>query len=169
MAVALGYGVYMFFRATPNKGYFPRAGKDIDVNKVQSVLVQVTRELDLGDLSEVEEYAIGRAEEGKMWGWRRDPFLEDPEPFVPGMAVKIAEAEEKASFRYSGYLEVENRKMAIIDGFEYQIGEKLAAGGHVLRAIYPDRVVLEKKIGDDESAASQGQAGIKISVPLVEW
>lgn len=170
MALAIGYGVYQLFLAPAAKVYFPETGKNVDISKLHTVLVEVTREIDLGDPSAVEEYSVSRAEEAKMWGWQGDPFLDDPVSFVPGMAVRVEEAVIQSSFTYSGYIDVEGRRMAIIDGLEYQVGEKMATGNHVLREIYPEKVVLEIVFDHEGTSASVAeQAGIKIIVPLVEW
>jgi type II secretory pathway component PulC len=50
------------------------------------------------------------------------------------------------------------KKIAVINGLEYLIGEEIEPGGFIAREIYPDRVVIEMK----------GQKQ-KIIVPLVEY
>ena len=62
------------------------------------------------------------------------------------------------SFTYTGYLQAGKKKIAVINGLEYLIGEEIEPGGFIAREIYPDRVVIEMK----------GQKQ-KIIVPLVEY
>jgi hypothetical protein len=84
--------------------------------------------------------------------WVRDPYR-----------APIIKEEEKqkllnVSFTYTGYLKAGKKKIAVINGLEYLIGEEIEPGGFIAREIYPDRVVIEMK----------GQKQ-KIIVPLVEY
>ena len=43
---------------------------------------------------------------------------------------------------YSGFLNMGSQNLAIINGIEYEKGEKLPDGGHIVEEIYPNRVVF---------------------------
>ncbi|MBW2358691.1 MAG: general secretion pathway protein GspB [Deltaproteobacteria bacterium] len=68
-----------------------------------------------------------------------------------------AEVLPEVTFSYSGYMEMGDRKIAIIDGMEYKTGEEIVPGGFVIRAIYPNKIVIGIKGKEEE-----------ITVPLVE-
>jgi type II secretory pathway component PulC len=84
--------------------------------------------------------------------WGRDPYR----------APVIKEEEKQkllnVSFAYTGYLKAGKKKIAVINGLEYLVGEEIEPGGFIAREIYPDRVVIEVK----------GQKQ-KIIVPLIEY
>ena len=58
---------------------------------------------------------------------------------------------------YTGYLEMGPKRLAIINGMEYESGESLAKGGHTVGLIYPDKVVIVTRDNNQ-----------KVAVPLVE-
>jgi hypothetical protein len=76
---------------------------------------------------------------------KRDPFLK------PGPSVKFGPesgqagvSAEELSFTYSGYLEMADKKLAIINGIEYKAGEMIVnGGGYIVSSIFPTRVALE--------------------------
>ena len=66
-------------------------------------------------------------------------------------------AAPKIEFVYSGYLEVDRKRMAIINGMEYREGEGLDIKGYVLKSVSPSSVVIENR-----------GTGATINVPLQE-
>jgi hypothetical protein len=61
---------------------------------------------------------------------------------VPAQAKGTAEARSN-DFVYSGYLEVNQRRLAVINGMEYVVGEQLESGGYIVKSIDPEKVILE--------------------------
>jgi hypothetical protein len=78
--------------------------------------------------------------------WTKDPFLDDmsvrswAQAKVP---VKVETVAPKIEFIYAGYLEVDKKKIAIINGIEYTEGEALDIKGYALKTVSPTRVVIE--------------------------
>ena len=72
---------------------------------------------------------------GAQEPWPRDPLgAKPPEP----------EAQvDRDKFRYTGYVRVGERSLAVINGREYQTGEQLESGGFEVGAITPEAVVLQ--------------------------
>lgn len=65
---------------------------------------------------------------------------------------KIAEeqpAKEHFEFVFSGYIEVAGRKLAVVNGLEYEQGEFLKIGGYRLKRISPEHVIIGKAGADD--------------------
>lgn len=80
--------------------------------------------------------------------WRQDPFLDAKSYRVWSKtqeSVKTSAAAPKIEFAYTGYLEVNKRRMAIINGMEYREGEELDVKGFVLKSVSPARVVIENR------------------------
>ena len=93
--------------------------------------------------------------------WTQDPFL-DSRAYKSFTQVKVIAKEEDAAapkieFVYSGYLEVDRKRMAIINGMEYREGEALDTKGYVLISVSPSSVVIENR-----------GIGATVNVPLLE-
>jgi hypothetical protein len=91
--------------------------------------------------------------------WTQDPFL-DSRAFKSWTQVKVAAQETgapKIEFVYAGYLEVDRKRMAIINGIEYSEGEGLENKGYVLKSVSPSNVVIENR-----------GLGATVTVPLLE-
>ena len=91
--------------------------------------------------------------------WTQDPFL-DSKAYKSWTQVKVTASEAaapKIEFVYSGYLEVDRKRMAIINGMEYREGEGLDTKGYVLKSVSPANVVIENR-----------GIGATVNVPLLE-
>jgi hypothetical protein len=93
--------------------------------------------------------------------WTQDPFL-DSRAYKSWSQVKVPAKEAgaaapKIEFVYSGYLEVDRKRMAIINGMEYREGEGLDTKGYVLKSVSPSSVVIENR-----------GIGATVNVPLLE-
>lgn len=140
MVVVIAYAAYDFFIA-------PREKRDmIDVGqrsaKLDAFINEVTTYMPKGSRSAFETYAASRAETP----WKHDPFYERKsyrewvKVKEPAKAGGIA---QKISFNYSGYVNMKDKRMAIINGIEYESGDPLEVEGYVLRGIYQNKVIIE--------------------------
>jgi hypothetical protein len=81
--------------------------------------------------------------------WTQDPFLEGKTykswTEVKASAKETGAAAPKVEFVYSGYLEVNRKRMAIINGTEYGEGDGLEIKGYVLKSVSPSSVVIENR------------------------
>ena len=142
MAVVVLYGVYNFFIASLEK----TAPLDVKakLTELEAFVVDVTANITKGQLSAADAYAVGRAETE----WKRDPFYER-KSFRDWVAFNEPKAgggsKSGPSFNYSGYLEMNKKKIAIINDVEYKAGNPLDIEDYVLQQIYPDKVVIVNK------------------------
>ena len=154
MVVAVLYGVYDYFVAQRTK---PAV---IDIGKKSAELEvfknDITAKIPKGS-SGADDYIASRAEVG----WTHDPFYDSrsfrewirfKEPARIGMRTS-----QKIFFGYSGFLKVDKRTVAIINGAEYESGDPLEMEGYVLKNIYSDKVVIVNI-----------KNGVKFDVPLQE-
>lgn len=81
-------------------------------------------------------YTISRAE----LIWPRDPFLNED------LSSANAVESQKTKFNYTGFIMLGSKRLAVINGIEYQIGESLTTDGFIVRAINPNDVVLEDSV-----------------------
>lgn len=92
-------------------------------------------------------YTVSRAE----LAWPRDPFLNED------LASAASVESQKTRFNYTGFIMLGNKRLAVINGIEYQVGESLTTEGFVVKAINPNDVVLEDAINKS-----------RLSVPIQE-
>ncbi|MEW5774090.1 MAG: hypothetical protein AB1916_11275 [Thermodesulfobacteriota bacterium] len=90
------------------------------------------------------------------------PFPRDPfhRTTSPGEGP-VSGTEAEAVFVYSGYLEMEGVRFAIVNGLEYRVGDELETPGYFLAGIERNRVTIEHRI------PGQAASG-RIVAPLVE-
>jgi hypothetical protein len=80
--------------------------------------------------------------------WTKDPFLDEKsykswvQRKVP---IKEGTAAPKIEFFYTGYLEVDRKRIAIINGTEYTEGEALDMKGFLLKTVTPTKIIIENR------------------------
>ncbi len=169
--VALIYGVYNFFFASVPKKNSTRvvetfSGADFKKPNLQksgfqkqgktdadSFVTDVITKIVALDNSKKDMYIIKKAETA----WVKNPFAKSDLP----LNIKIKEKiDQVLSFEnrpaYSGYIAVGRKKMAIINGMEYVVGDTIVQTDYIIKSISSIQVV----------AGSAGK--IKIILPLEE-
>jgi hypothetical protein len=154
MILTIVYGVYTLFLSGEPAPPSISGGQSAPVADLQKFVIDVAQKLQKTEPSEADQYKVEQASRN----WQKDPFLrsvaaltaelERPAPVeVPKAAPK---AEKKPDLRYSGFLQMGAKRMAIINGMEYEEGEMLPVSGYFIRSITPKSVVVGK-IGDAKS------------------
>ncbi len=72
--------------------------------------------------------------------WPSDPFL------IENLAAASAVETQKNKYAYMGFVSLGGRKMAVVNGFEYQIGDKLPPDNFIVMGISENAVILEDAI-----------------------
>jgi len=137
MGMAILVGGYIFlFTGSSETG---RVDPEKKLKELNSFVLDVAKSLGRKDLSGKETYVLDRASAK----WAKDPFLEkaglSPESRKD---IEIKTSAIAKSFSYLGYLEIGDRKLAVINGMEYEIGEELGQAGYIVKGIFPARVVI---------------------------
>jgi hypothetical protein len=138
-AAAILYGAFAYLSGGP---LLKEAIKKSD-NKEQNVLISsITGELMKNPLSVVDVYIISRAETD----WQRNPFMErgSYKEWASKDSAKGGLSPE-AKIIYSGYVDSGKKKMAVINGLEYSVGDQLEIGGYVLKRITAAKVVIRNR------------------------
>lgn len=136
------------------------AGPAAKKAKIQDAAVQtetVAQAADAGDMttyqvSAAEAYIVKKAEAD----WGKSPFWEKAayREFVGREAA--ASVASAVKIIYSGYMEAGRKKIAIINGVEYERGEALEIEGYVLKNVTQSNVVvLNRDTGDELSIPIQ--------------
>jgi type II secretory pathway component PulC len=141
MVVTISYGVFEFLLAPPSGGVFHDTGSK---SKAQDKwITEISEKLNKEKLTEGELYIISKSQTE----WMKDPFLENLSSSKSDRTKKeeTSGQDEKISLTYSGYLDMGERKLAIINDVEYETGEELQSAGYVVQRIEPTRVILKGK------------------------
>ena len=142
MVAVLLYGVFDFFISSLPKESTSAA--EAKLAEARDLAARIADSLQKEGLTSAEKFILERAAEE----WTQDPFL--GKQLVAMSAPPKAGETEIARFAYTGFVEAGNKRLAIINGMEYQVGEELEPGGHVLRSISHNSVVLENAAGGEK-------------------
>ncbi len=155
MGIAVLYGAFDFLMPVSKKGpAVDITNKTVELN---TFVTDLAASIGKDTSKNLETLIFSRAEKE----WSQDPFL-GAKAFKAWTQAKVADKEPvaaapKIDFVYSGYLEVGQKRMAIINGVEYPEGENLDVKGYVLKSVSPTGVVIENR-----------GIGATTNVPLLE-
>ncbi|MCX5837506.1 MAG: hypothetical protein NTW71_03170 [Deltaproteobacteria bacterium] len=148
MLLAVLYGAYEFFSiGRKSQAVADTAKKAADLNTfIGDITLALTKDTPLP----VDAYMIKRAEAE----WLRDPFYEPidkreeaiEKAAAHAQQVEAAETALKGQLKYTGYVDMGHKKIAIVNGNEYVTGDALDVGGYVLNGIYPTKIVIYNKM-----------------------
>jgi hypothetical protein len=153
LAIAAGGYILLTGRGGTVPGGSPAAAApDLDrfIAAIQSRIAALDQKSD--DL-----YALAKAGAA----WTRDPFLRGGVPTDGRIAAGTARAAPPPALHYTGFIEIAGRRLAVINGQEYESGERIAATGHSIREIAPTHVRLDAAAGGGEARLplEEGAAG----------
>jgi len=149
--LALGYGALQLLLPRANVAPVPQPQSLEGLNAFIAKVSDATR----AGTAEAGAIVIQKAEAA----WKQDPFLEiqkakaaDPTATRPKETARIT------GLVYNGFIELGSKRLAIINGQEYEAGDQLNPGGFTIKSILPTRVMI---------VSSQGE-GAPIVLPLQE-
>lgn len=139
MLLTVAYGVYAFFFESSPQETVVSATKELE--NLNAFITKVAEASKVG-LSQKDGYIIQRAETK----WKQDPLItaelmktpekEEEEP----KEIQVVIAQPNIS--YTGYLQMGEKRFAIINGLEYERGDELDQGGFAVKSISPNQVVI---------------------------
>lgn len=144
--IAIIYAVYSLFIVSSSNQITNNA--DIEKTGAVKFIANLSEILGKNTLDKTNIYIIARAEAK----WEKDPFLkkelikksettQKPEP-VEEIPKQPELVEESIRFTYSGYIEMGDRKLAIINDVEYETNDELESTGYIVQTIEPLRVII---------------------------
>ncbi len=119
-------------RVPPDTG----TASQLDPGKVKELSGRLAEELQRDPLNSWQRHVLERAGAD----WQRSLFQQPPSA-TPHQAAKAPSPLD--AYTYSGYMEVDKKRLAIISGMQYQVGDRLEYGKYVIRSIEPKQVVVE--------------------------
>ncbi|MCF8109862.1 MAG: hypothetical protein K9J85_00080 [Desulfobacteraceae bacterium] len=136
MIIAVLYGAFEVLR--PEGNGTERQSPEANIRSAREIAKQISMQIKQAELTPAQIHILRLAAQK----WESDPFYRLPEKSV---RIESAGTGSKGAkgLKYTGYLEVGNIKMAIINGIEYRAGERLEQGEAVVQSISAQRVVLK--------------------------
>jgi hypothetical protein len=155
VAIVILYAVFDFLSPKKKNSGIDMVEKTAELN---TFVTELAGSLEKGTAKNLGTIIFSRAEKE----WAKDPFLDGKafKAWTESKTVKAREDESavpKIEFIYSGYLEVGRKRMAIINGIEYNEGEVLDVKGYMLKSVSPSRILIENR-----------EIGATVNVPLQE-
>ena len=135
MVLAVIYGVYTVFFSAPREVSIPSGHKELET--LNSFVTKVAEQTKTG-LSKEETYILQKARAE----WKQDPFIQIRPKLTREEAAERQPLVLNSKILYTGFLEMGNKRLAIINGMEYEIGDILERTGLVVRKISPSHVVV---------------------------
>ena len=130
------YALYVLLIAGP---VAQKGGPQTKTGEVTDYVSSLSNDLMKNKVTDMDIY-ISRAAEAD---WKNNPFWERAS--YREFAGQNATGGAQAKIIYSGYIDTGGKKMAIINGCEYEAGEALDLEGYILEAIAPFRVLIKNR------------------------
>jgi hypothetical protein len=132
--VAVVYGIYVWFLSSPQQA--ATAFSDNDQKALKTFILKVA-ERTSNNLSKSQAYVLRKAETQ----WKQDPLIQI-EPKASEEGEELQEPVLTSEANYTGFLRMGEKKLAIINGMEYETGDILEPDGFIIRSISPSGVVI---------------------------
>lgn len=129
-----------------------QAVRERPADDVRQFATEMARNVAAQKISNTSQHLIEQA----ATEWTRDPFIgsaaplgNQPTPDRPATQSAPALAPLVPQYTYTGFLQVGDTKLAIINGMEYTQGEALGSTGHYVQNISARRVTIGQVRGAD--------------------
>ena len=143
MLLTVGYGVYAVFfegKAKPQETFAFSATEQLEN---LSAFITKVAEASRAGLSKGDKYIIQQAQAE----WKQDPLIsvelkDRPESELQKTKRVTRVTIPDLNVSYTGFMQMGDRKFAIINGLEYASGDRLDQGDYIVRSITPRQVVI---------------------------
>jgi hypothetical protein len=136
VALAAGYGLFDYVRRM-SRGTDPSVALKEQAAKLSAFIDETRASLQAAAPTAVETKILERASRE----WASNPFFQRQEEAAPVTAPGAA-APQAPAFRYTAFLSVGDKRMAIVNGLEYRTGDTVTGSRCVVQHIEPNKVVL---------------------------
>ncbi len=155
MFVAIAFGAYLLLGGgrpqTPGAAKAPTA----DASDLAGYIAAVNLKIEALDKKGRDLYALAKAGSA----WTHDPFLRSTLPAETRANAKSDATGTETPMRYTGFIEIAGRRLAVINGLEYGPGERIDASGHTVKDIGPTHVRLIGAAGGAEIRVALEEGG----------
>jgi hypothetical protein len=143
MVLTVGYGAIELLLPRAKTGptaTAPQAAESL------SVFISKIADAAKGAASESSALIIRKAEAG----WKQDPFMVIRKAAPPPSETRASKEAARAmpNLAYSGFLEIGPKRLAIINGMEYEAGDRVDSGAFSIKTILPNKVIMTSSQGE---------------------
>ena len=148
LAIVIG-ALDLIFRGKTRPGPAPTASGS-STGELKTFVAEITGKLANEKVSMDYQHMIRQA----GTDWTKDPFIQSVKPLKKrlstiGSAPKKPTKSTAPRYIYSGFMQLGETRLAIINGLEYAVGENLLNKAYYVKTISPNRVVLAKAKGGE--------------------
>ena len=138
--IAVVYAIYvLFFAGSPKQA---DQNTEPGLEDAKTFAQDMTNRLGTNDVLTRDMYILVQA----TAEWKRDLFLRSGHSLTEiEDSEQAAGKMEEIQFTYTGYLEMKNKKLAVINGMEYEEGESLGLYGYWVKDISPTQITISSK------------------------
>ncbi len=153
MLLSVAYGIYALFFEGKGKSASTAptsVSSAVQLENLNAFIIKVAEASKAG-LSKEDKYIISRAETE----WKQDPMVsaeltDRPRDEIKKQQQVIQAARPRPNLTYTGFMQMGDRRFAIINGFEYAPGDQLMEGGYKVSSVTPNKVVIVSTDGSNE-------------------
>lgn len=145
MLLSVVYGVWVLFFEDKGKSNSTQTAIVSSAAQLENLNAFITKvaEASKAGLSKEDTYIISRAETQ----WKQDPLMaaeltDRPQDEIKRQKQVVQAAGPRPNFTYTGFMQMGDRRFAIINGYEYAPGDQLQEGGYKLSSVTPSKVVI---------------------------
>ncbi len=135
------FGVYEVFLADSDSS--PSKQKGETASEIAQFIQQVSVQIKQTEPSQTEKYIITHSQ----FPWKKNPFIDSLTILAGKSSQRTQNRKDENSpprWKYSGFISLGSKKIAIINGIEYEVGESLLSTGYYLKKIYQDHIELAR-------------------------
>lgn len=153
MLFSVVYGVWALFFEGKGKTSSTQTAVVSSTVQLKNLNAFITKvaEASKAGLSKEDKYIISRAETQ----WKQDPLIaaeltDRPQDEIDRKKQVIQAASPRPNFTYTGFMQMGDRRFAIINGYEYAPGDQLQEGGYKVSSVTPSKVVIVSTDGSNK-------------------
>lgn len=152
MCLTIFYGAYELVGQGGSKKRAASAPKANPLEELRGFVGEVTQKMVKEKMSEQYQYMVERADAD----WVKDPFIPSGAALKSQAAVQATKAQSAEATTtapdlvYTGFLQMGEKQLAVINGMEYVTGESIGTRGYYIKSIAPNTVVIGH-VNDAES------------------
>jgi hypothetical protein len=135
MVVSVIFGIYIVFFESPKQTTTVNPAADRELEVLNTFITKVAEKTQSGPSKE-QAYILNKAQSA----WKQDPLVQ-----LEAKKVDVDTGPEPmldARVQYTGFLQMGDTRLAIINGMEYEAGDHLEPGGFIIRRIFPNHVLV---------------------------
>jgi hypothetical protein len=152
MLLSVVYGIWVLFFEGKGKSGPTQATVVSSAVQLENLNAFITKvaEASKAGLSKEDKYIISRAETQ----WKQDPLItaeltDRPQDEINRQKQVVRAASPRPNFTYTGFMQMGNRRYAIINGYEYAPGDQLQEGDYKVSSVTPNKVVIVSTDGSN--------------------